>query len=74
MLILKQGAAQMAIGLAIGMALAWWVSTAITVIMYQVDPRDLSVFGVIFSIGFLASWIPARRATSVDPMAALRYE
>ena len=54
------------------------VSTAISVIMYQVDPRDLSVFatafGVIFSIGFLASWIPARRATGVDPMTALRYE
>lgn len=77
-LILKQGAAQMAIGLPIGMALAWGVSAAITIIMYQVDPRDVSVFatvfGVIFSIGFLASWIPARRATSVDPMTALRYE
>ena len=77
-LILKEGAAQMAIGLAIGMVLAWWVSTAITIIMFQVDPRDVSVFatvfGVIFSIGFLASWIPARRATSVDPMTALRYE
>ena len=77
-LILKQGAAQMAIGLAIGMALAWGVSAAITIIMFQVDPRDVSVFatvfGVILSIGFLASWIPARRATSVDPMTALRYE
>ncbi len=68
----------MAIGLAIGMALAWGVSEAITIIMFQVDPRDVSVFatvlGVILSIGFLASWIPARRATSVDPMTALRYE
>ena len=77
-LILKQGAAQMAIGLAIWMALAWGVSAVIGVIMFQVDPRDptvfASVFAVILSIGFLASWIPARRATGVDPMTALRYE
>ena len=77
-LILKQGAAQMAIGLAIGMALAWGVSAVIGVIRFQVDPRDptvfASVFAVILSIGFLASWIPARRATGVDPMTALRYE
>ena len=77
-LILRQGAAQMAFGLAIGMAMAWGVSAVIGIIMFQVDPRDpsvfASVFGVILAIGFLASWIPARRATGVDPMTALRYE
>ena len=77
-LIFKQGAVQIAIGLSIGMVMAWGVSTVVGFIMFDVNPRDLSVFGTVFGtivlVGILATWIPARRATRVDPMTALRYE
>ena len=77
-LILRQGAGHMGIGLAIGMVLAWAVSRMIAFLMFQVDPRDLTVYGtvlaVICSVGFFASWVPAKRATGVDPVNALRYD
>ena len=77
-LILRQGAVQIGIGLSIGMVMAWGVSTVLGFIMFDVNPRDASVFGTVFGtivlVGLLASWIPARRATRVDPMTALRYE
>ena len=77
-LILRQGAGHIGIGLVIGMILAWLVSRLISFMMFQVDPRDLTVYGVVLavisSVGFFASWIPAQRATSVDPVNALRYD
>lgn len=77
-LILRQGAGHIGIGLVIGMILAWAVSRMIAFMMFQVDPRDLTVYGavlaVICGVGFFASWVPAKRATGVDPVNALRYD
>ena len=77
-LILRQGATQISIGLALGLALAWGVSAMVQIIMFEVEPRDPSVFGgvvlMILVVGLFASWVPAMRATRVDPMVALRYE
>ncbi len=77
-LILRQGAIQVGIGLALGMVMAWGVSTVVAFMMFDVNPRDAFVFGTVFGtitlVGFLATWIPARRATRVDPMTALRYD
>jgi ABC-type antimicrobial peptide transport system permease subunit len=77
-LILRQGARHIGIGLVIGMILAWASSAMLGFIMFQVNPRDLTVYGtvlaVICTVGFFASWIPARRATGVDPVNALRHE
>jgi ABC-type lipoprotein release transport system permease subunit len=46
--------------------------------MYQVDPQDPVVFGGVLAaivlVGLAASLVPARRATSVDPVEALRAE
>ena len=77
-LVLKQGLIQVAIGLTIGMAMAYGLSNVVAFLMFQVDPRDPSVFGavaaMIILVGTLASFIPAWRATTVAPMDALRSE
>ncbi|MCH7825247.1 MAG: hypothetical protein IH849_10630, partial [Acidobacteria bacterium] len=62
----------------IGMAMAYGLSNIVAILMFQVDPRDPTVFGavaaMIILMGTLASFIPALRATSVPPMDALRSE
>jgi len=77
-LVLRQGVTQLAIGLTLGLAMAYGLSNIVAILMFQVDPRDPAVFGavaaMIISVGMLASFIPARRATSVPPMDALRNE
>ncbi len=77
-LVVRDGAIQMGIGLVVGAGLAYGVSTVVSLIMFQVNPRDPAVFGIVISVialvGILATWIPAQRATKVDPMVALRYE
>ncbi|MBI4420951.1 MAG: ABC transporter permease, partial [Gemmatimonadetes bacterium] len=77
-MVLGQGARQTAVGLTIGLALAFGLSRLVRIIMFDVEPRDPLVFGtiglVIVGVGLAASWVPARRATTVDPIVALRYE
>lgn len=77
-LVLRQGAAQVGIGMALGLALAALLSRGLEIILFQVEPWDPAVFAliaaVLAAVGMLASYIPARRATRVDPAVALRYE
>jgi putative ABC transport system permease protein len=77
-LIFRQGMVQIAIGIALGLGLAVAVSNLLTFLLYEVDPRDPVVFGaiVLFLVGSasLACYVPARRATRVDPNVALRAE
>lgn len=77
-LVLREGAIQLSIGLALGVGAALGVSNILGIVMYDVQPRDPVVFGttvvVILTVGLLASVIPARRATRVSPMVALRYD
>jgi putative ABC transport system permease protein len=77
-MILRQGLLQVIIGMVIGLALAAFVSRLLNIILFNVQPRDPSIFGsivlVLSSTALLACVLPARRATRVDPLEALRYE
>jgi predicted permease len=75
-LVLRQGTFQVVFGLAMGLGLGWFLSRAMQVSMFGVEPWDPTVFAtiafVMMATGFLASFVPARRATRVSPVEALR--
>ena len=77
-LILTQGLKLAAIGLAAGLVVALALARVLAGILYGVSPYDpLSVTAVVVAlvaVGLLASWLPARRATLLDPLVALRAE
>ena len=76
--VLAQGLKLTAIGLAIGLASAFALARLISSFLYDVSPTEPLTFVCmsLFLAGTaaLASYIPARRAARIDPMAALRYE
>jgi predicted permease len=65
-------------GLGVGLVLALIVTRLMSSLLFEVSPQDpLTIFGVALLLSVVAlgaSWLPARRATRVDPMVALRYE
>lgn len=75
-LILRQGLVQIGIGLALGMGLALLLGGALAGFLFQVQPRDpvvlMGTAALLLLTGLLASVLPVRRATRVDPMVALR--
>ena len=77
-LIMKQGALQTAFALAIGLLLSLAAGRVLAQILYEVSPSDptaLLVSSVLLSAAaLLACYLPARRATKVSPMTALRTE
>jgi predicted permease len=77
-LVLKQSFSLVLAGLLGGCLLAWATTRLITSLLYGVAPTNPVVLGtsmlLLFLVAMLAAWIPARRATKVDPMVALRYE
>ena len=76
--ILREAALIFAIGVPVGLSLTFGASHFIGALLYDISPLDPRVhFAAILTLlsaGSLASLIPARRATNVDPMVALRYE
>ncbi|UCG89091.1 MAG: ABC transporter permease [Gemmatimonadota bacterium] len=77
-LVLREGMLQIAVGLVIGLGFALATSTVLSTFVFEVQPRDPSVFttivAVIITVGLFASYVPAHRATRVDPMQILRHE
>jgi putative ABC transport system permease protein len=77
-LILGRGVALTAAGVAIGLAGAWAGARVLASQLFQVAPHDPLSFTLVplalLAIALLASWLPTRRALSVDPASALRAE
>jgi len=77
-MVLGQGLVTVVIGVAIGLAGSLFLTRTMRSMLFEVSPNDpLTVVGIslmLVLIAMLASYIPARRATRVDPMIALRYE
>jgi len=77
-LILKQGLNLTLSGVALGLAAAFGLTRWMKTLLYGVGTTDLSTFAVVASmlivVALLACWIPARRATKIDPLTVLKQE
>jgi len=77
-LVLREGLRVSLIGLAAGLVLAIALGRVLRSQLYGVSPLDPAAFVaaavVLVAVALLACWVPARRATRVDPMEALRHE
>jgi ABC-type antimicrobial peptide transport system permease subunit len=77
-LVVKKGLTLILIGVAIGVAGALALTRVLKSLLYDVTATDpvtfIAVSLLLTAVGLLACYIPARRATKIDPMSALRYE
>ena len=77
-LVLRNGMSLALIGAALGVAGAFAITRVMSSLLFGVAPTDLATFTavvvVLVVVAFVACYIPARRATKVDPLVALRYE
>jgi putative ABC transport system permease protein len=77
-LVLKQGMSLAVLGEVLGLIGAFALTRFIQTLLYGVTPTDATIFiavvGILTFIALLACFFPARRATRVDPLIALRYE
>ena len=75
---LSEGFVMALAGASAGILASYWLVRILANRLYEVEPRDPVVFAIVPTvavlIGVLASWIPARRASRLDPLQALRYE
>jgi len=77
-MMMKRAARLAAVGLAFGLVLAFFLAHGVANLLYGVSPSDPVVFSgitvAVAGVAVVASWIPARRAARIEPMAALRDE
>jgi ABC-type antimicrobial peptide transport system permease subunit len=77
-LIVGHGMGLTAIGIAVGLASSWVLTESMRRLLFQVSPHDpltyLSIAVLIAAIAAVASYVPARRAVSIDPSATLQSQ
>jgi len=77
-LIMRQGLWKGGIGVALGLVGAILLSSSMTTLLFNVKPTDPSVYAavsfVLIAVALVASYFPARRASRIDPLVALREE
>lgn len=77
-MVLREGLAITLLGIGLGLAGALAVTRLMLALLYGVSPTDPATFAAVpmllASVALLASWLPARRAASVEPLQAIRYE
>ena len=77
-LVIGHGLRLILVGIALGLVAALALTRVMGSLLFEVKPTDpityLGVSGLLLAIGCLACWLPARRATRVDPIQSLRYE
>ena len=77
-MVLKQGLFLALAGVAIGVLAALGLMRLLSTLLFEVSTNDFATFalvsGGLFLVALLACYLPARRATKVDPLVALRYE
>jgi putative ABC transport system permease protein len=78
LMVIRQGMALVVIGVVLGVAGAYAVTRTMRSLLFEVgttDPLTFVLVSVLLAVvGFVACYLPARRATKVDPLVALRYE
>jgi putative ABC transport system permease protein len=78
LMVIREGAVLAAVGIALGLAGALALSRFLASLLSGIQTVDAAVYGVVvivlLGIALLASYVPARRASRVDPLVALRYE
>jgi len=77
-LVVRRGLGLTVVGLVVGVAAALASTRVLTTLLYEVRPSDpptyIVIAGILGLVAFFASYVPARRATRVDPLVALRSE
>jgi putative ABC transport system permease protein len=77
-LVIRGGIRLTLAGLGLGLVAAFGLTRVMSSLLYEVTPSDPITYAVVSAllliVGWLACWLPARRATRVDPIESLRYE
>ena len=77
-LVLTRALRVVVVGLVVGLVGAAGVTRVLQTFLFEVTPTDPLVFTAVtlllLAVGLMAAWLPARRATRIDPWAALRAE